>query len=243
MSTIYFIRNLVNGKIYIGSTCAAPAKRFNQHRSLLRRAKHPNAHLQAAWNTCGEQAFSFGVIEETTPADKLKREQFWLDHFQSYVRTLGYNLSTKASANHTGLRHSAETRALLSRLNTGRRFKGRPLTPERKKLLSAKIKGRHFHTPESRAKIAAAAKRPRSAAWRRSRSQNQRGKPRWSVEERKRIQAQMTGRIQTDATKLKRRQTLKKLFSTPEYKLKRSQWNKRAWITRRKATAKTTSKP
>lgn len=94
MSAVYCIKNEQNGKVYIGSALRVNF-RFNQHRSLLRRNKHPNSYLQRAWNKQLEKSFKFSVIEHTTPTEQLVREQYWLDKFRSYLRCNGYNLSKK----------------------------------------------------------------------------------------------------------------------------------------------------
>lgn len=71
-SGIYKITNKINGKIYIGSTSKFSV-RFCQHYNSLRKGKHHNKHLQAAWNQHGESAFVFEVIEVTTGNTKERR--------------------------------------------------------------------------------------------------------------------------------------------------------------------------
>lgn len=60
--TIYKIENIVNGKLYIGQTVGKPARRFQLHKSRLKRNKHENPYLQNAWNKYGEEDFVFSVI-------------------------------------------------------------------------------------------------------------------------------------------------------------------------------------
>lgn len=57
-SGVYEILNTVNGKRYIGQTSNLKA-RWREHRKTLRGKRHPNKHLQAAWNKYGEAAFKF----------------------------------------------------------------------------------------------------------------------------------------------------------------------------------------
>lgn len=60
---IYKIENLINKKVYIGQTVKKPQRRFQAHRSLLKRNIHDNDHLQKAWNRYGEENFKFEIIE------------------------------------------------------------------------------------------------------------------------------------------------------------------------------------
>lgn len=79
---IYKIRNVVNGKFYIGSTTNT-RERFRNHRKLLRKNKHHAPHLQASWNKYGEDCFKFEVQEVLEDAAKLwDAEERWLaEHF------------------------------------------------------------------------------------------------------------------------------------------------------------------
>ncbi|MEO5367385.1 MAG: GIY-YIG nuclease family protein [Magnetococcus sp. WYHC-3] len=91
ISGVYSIINLKNSKRYIGSTNDL-VERFKRHSSKLRWNKHKNPHLQSAWNKYGEDSFSFAVIENVDEDILLDKEQFWMDHFQSYDRKFGYNI-------------------------------------------------------------------------------------------------------------------------------------------------------
>lgn len=61
-SGIYQIKNLVNGKVYIGQTKCF-IKRYASHKSSLTNNKHKNHHLQAAVNKYGIEQFVFEVLE------------------------------------------------------------------------------------------------------------------------------------------------------------------------------------
>lgn len=88
---IYKIRNKINGKFYLGSS-EKIKRRWNEHKSLLRRNKHCNGILQKAWNKYGEENFELSVIEECMVNVLLEREQFYLDTMKPY-RKIGYNIS------------------------------------------------------------------------------------------------------------------------------------------------------
>ena len=88
---IYKIRNVVNGKFYVGSTTDT-RERFRTHRSRLRKGVHHCRHLQASWNKYGEDCFKFEVQEVIEDASQLwEIEERWLaEHFgKSYCYNAG----------------------------------------------------------------------------------------------------------------------------------------------------------
>jgi len=91
------IKNLINEKIYIGSSMDI-FKRWNEHKNTLRNQKHKNKHLQRAWNKFKEGNFVFSIIEETNKekSELIKVEQKYLDLYKSYKRNVGYNLSNSS---------------------------------------------------------------------------------------------------------------------------------------------------
>ncbi len=91
MGVIYKIRNVVNGKFYVGSTINQK-DRFRNHRKLLRKNKHHCAHLQAAWNKYGEDCFKFEIVECDIPTEALQAaEDIWLEehHGKEYCYNTG----------------------------------------------------------------------------------------------------------------------------------------------------------
>jgi group I intron endonuclease len=78
MIGIYRIKNLVNGKIYYGSSKNIE-KRWRTHKNNLNNRKHHNVHLQRSWNKYGENAFVFEVVEECEENLLLEKEQKYLD--------------------------------------------------------------------------------------------------------------------------------------------------------------------
>ena len=95
ISGIYIIKNLINEKIYVGSSVNI-FKRWNEHKAALRNQKHKNRYLQRAWNKFKEENFIFFILEETgsEKSELIKVEQKYLDLYNSYKRNVGYNLST-----------------------------------------------------------------------------------------------------------------------------------------------------
>lgn len=91
MSGIYQILCVPTGKIYIGSAVDIHA-RWHNHRLTLRRGKHRNPHLQAAWNLYGEDNFAFTVLEVVNRHELLSVEQKWLDRTHCTDRAIGFNI-------------------------------------------------------------------------------------------------------------------------------------------------------
>lgn len=114
MSGIYSITNTINGKRYIGQTKQLFKIRWNQHKALLRKNKHFNPHLQRAWNLFGESSFIFEILEETTELNA--RERYWILFYKSSESAYGYNDKEGGSVE--------------------------SLSPEARKRLSEKLKGR-----------------------------------------------------------------------------------------------------
>jgi len=79
LSGIYLIKNTVNGKVYIGSSCDIK-KRFSCHKSQLIRGKHCNSELQREWNIYGESSFVFDIVHVAeTGVNLFVVEQDYLD--------------------------------------------------------------------------------------------------------------------------------------------------------------------
>lgn len=87
-SGIYQIKNIINSKVYIGSSNNIKI-RWQKHKALLRHGKHQNSHLQAAWNKYGEDNFIFSIIELCNIDSLLNREQYFINTINpEYNQTL-----------------------------------------------------------------------------------------------------------------------------------------------------------
>lgn len=117
-SGIYQIRNLVNGKRYIGSAKCF-RKRWSSHRSHLRKNQHSSRHLQNSWNKRADGAFAFEIIELCGLDVLIEREQWWLDNAKPE-----YNVSPTAGSP-LGVKHPPEFGRKVSE-----RFKGKKLSHE-----------------------------------------------------------------------------------------------------------------
>jgi len=99
---IYLIRNLVNGKVFVGSSVDLPAM-FNRLRFQLAAGAHPNKPLEADWKLFGGPKFEFEVLEELVhrddpnydyKADLEALEDLWLEKLEPYGEK-GYNEKKK----------------------------------------------------------------------------------------------------------------------------------------------------
>ncbi len=106
--SIYQIRHIASGKVYVGSA-VDPRGRRHTHVSALRRGVHHSQYLQHAWNKYGEDAFVFEVIEPVLfVEDLITREQYWIDALRAGDRKCGYNVSPTAGSA-LGTKHTDET--------------------------------------------------------------------------------------------------------------------------------------
>ena len=97
---IYIIKNLVNNKIYIGSTTRNFIKRWSIHKTLLRSGKHHSPRLQNSWNKHGEKNFSFEILEIIFDKKSIiDRENYYLELYKSYQKEYGYNICKNAHEN------------------------------------------------------------------------------------------------------------------------------------------------
>lgn len=136
MGTIYRIRNLVDGKVYIGQAINFE-KRKSRHLWELRSNRHKNEHLQRAWLSHGEHNFVFEIIEDGLPKNSLiAAEQKHIDAHNSFDWLMGYNKAPAAGSN-LGLKYSDASRLKMSAAQKGRTF-----TDEARKRISATLTGK-----------------------------------------------------------------------------------------------------
>lgn len=108
LSCVYQIRNIKNGKIYIGSTVNYKY-RFNAHRYELKRNNHGNQKLQKSWNEHGEENFEFNVLEYDIPLEEqFKAEQKYLDNLKPFGDN-GFNIKTTANGFISGCDHPSSS--------------------------------------------------------------------------------------------------------------------------------------
>lgn len=162
MIGIYKIINIINNKIYVGSTINI-RHRWKCHIKTLNSNRNKCKLLQRAWNKYGGDAFKFEILEELVfppnyPKELIKiyilqREQFYLDTLlyasenNNLFNELGYNIC-RVAGSQLGFKHSEKSKLQMSLFQ-----KGKLITEEaRKKISEANIK--RFKDPLERAKCA-----------------------------------------------------------------------------------------
>ena len=153
---IYQIRNVINNKVYIGSSIEI-YWRWSNHKYMLKRGNHSNIYLQNAWNKYGEENFEFKIIEDLTyllNSDKyednlLKAETDWIFGFAATNEKFGYNFLEIANKppSRKGVKYSKEHCEKMSLL-----AKGRKLSLEACQNISNSLKG-HFVSDDTKEKI------------------------------------------------------------------------------------------
>jgi hypothetical protein len=101
-SGVFRIKNMVNGKVLLGSSLNLEGP-LNKHRFMLKINGHPNQELQKDWNELGHDQFSFEILETVQLSDSpnfnLKDEltlleEIWLEKLQPFGER-GYNSGMK----------------------------------------------------------------------------------------------------------------------------------------------------
>lgn len=162
---VYAIINLVNQKIYIGSSKNIK-KRKRDHFCRLRGDRHENDYLQKAFNRYGVDNFEFKILKLCKEEDLLKWEQIYINNYNSTNHDCGYNLSLKVnnsiiseetgrkiSKSRTGKKHSKETKEKIRNALIGHNYRfGYKVSEETKRKLREINTGKK-HSKETKEKI------------------------------------------------------------------------------------------
>jgi len=167
ISGVYAIRNMTNGKVYVGRSVDCKG-RWGHHRAQLRKGKHANPHLQAAWSRYGEGAFVLGILEREADRSRLPAlERKWIEYLQSGDRERGYNLDTVREGRWV---MSEETKAKIGAANRGK-IRSPAMKKRMREVKQGQGKGR-VKSPGERANLSRAHARraagPDGYAWFRS---------------------------------------------------------------------------
>lgn len=92
ISGIYKIKNIVNGKTYIGSSTDVK-KRWRDHKWYLKNNLHHNSHLQNAVNKYGLDNFEFSILLECSKENLINEEIDQIKKHKSDNKISGYNVN------------------------------------------------------------------------------------------------------------------------------------------------------
>lgn len=106
-SGIYRIRNIINSKVYIGSAVNI-YNRYCEHLGDLNSNKHHSKRLQNSWNKHKEENFEFDILELCSKESLIEKEQYYIDMYQSFDKTKGYNIC-KIAGNSLNYKHTTES--------------------------------------------------------------------------------------------------------------------------------------
>lgn len=156
---VYAIINLVNQKIYIGSSKNIK-KRKRDHFCLLKNNSHKNNYLQSAFNKNGMENFDWKILKHCKEEDLLKEEQICINKYNATNQNCGYNIALRADRTIM----SEETKRKISKKNKGNKYSlGCKHSEEAKRRTGEAHKGNKYrlgykHSEETKKKISKAQK-------------------------------------------------------------------------------------
>lgn len=156
MACIYQIRNILNNKIYVGSTQKKNNyARKSEHFSKLKNNNHCNKKLQNSWNKYGEESFLYEILEDIVLSDILSKDdkyKFITDKEIYYMNFLksDYNIVRETRGGKLGNIPSEEQKLKLSIL-----FKNRVVSEETKQKIRI-ARSKQIITEETKQKISKA---------------------------------------------------------------------------------------
>jgi len=158
---IYSIKNISNGKRYIGASRDIQVRK-QVHFSSLKRSVNGNKLLQSDYLEYGKDAFEFNVIEEV-PANILgARERFWIYFYKSSQKDGGYNINVASDKEFNALRKICERKAYLIKNKAIRQIKANERLLENKRL-TLRAYGRRLLTMKQERLFIRASKKEKAA--------------------------------------------------------------------------------
>jgi group I intron endonuclease len=113
MHFIYIIKNIINGKLYVGQT-DNPFGRWSRHKYNSTRYKYP---IYLAMQKYGIDKFQFVPIENFTTQEEVDiAEIFWINLLETRNNKFGYNI--KEGGSHG--KHSEESKKKMSVIKRGK---------------------------------------------------------------------------------------------------------------------------
>lgn len=106
---VYKLTNIINNKIYIGSTCCFKDRK-SKHKNKRNKSMISRAIFKYGWNN-----FTFEILEYCDKEFLLERENYYFDIFEPFSENNGYNILRVAKSNGwLNHRHTDDTKKLMS---------------------------------------------------------------------------------------------------------------------------------
>lgn len=135
-SGVYQIRNLVNGKCYVGSSNNI-GRRYLDHMRELSRGTHSNPRLQLSWNKHGGDSFEFSVLFRCPENVLPIYEQMFINDLQPF-----YNIAKDVGFPATPKPGTPEAKLRGKKVIESRRKSERCNSPEFHQMMSEIMVGR-----------------------------------------------------------------------------------------------------
>lgn len=117
-SGIYWFRNTIDGKIYIGQSKYLKS-RYCQHKIEFQNGTHHNEYLQRAVNKYGFKNFEYKILKRCPPDELDDWEIYYIEKYDTLNRNKGYNI--KPGGNNSDIAN--ETKEKIRFANMGRNGK------------------------------------------------------------------------------------------------------------------------
>ncbi len=115
---IYKITNIITGKIYIGLTIQNINTRFNHH--IYEAKLGSTSYLHRSILKHGKENFKIEIVDTAESTEDLQnKEVYYINHFNTTNRKVGYNIAKGGSIGLNGFKHSEESRRKMSISSTG----------------------------------------------------------------------------------------------------------------------------
>lgn len=89
---IYKITNIINNKVYIGSSISLKEREY-KHFWMLKKGLHDNPYLQNSFDKYGKENFIFEIINLCEPKELISRENEFIKLYDANNLDKGYNLA------------------------------------------------------------------------------------------------------------------------------------------------------
>lgn len=157
ISAVYAIRNIKNGKMYIGQSVNI-ASRWAHHKSDLKAGRSGNKYLQREYDAYGADKFEYLILEECEESELFEKEKYYVEKYETTSRDSGYNIKNGGKYEGVygsdngmfGRKHREGTLKIIREKAIGRKgyWEGKHITEQMRRNLSEK----RYESPTSRSR-------------------------------------------------------------------------------------------